>query len=131
MHINAQNYLKWIESEMFRNPRFGLNWVDLELLMREVIRAYKLPMDFELARVLEDEFVYKHLENSGRVLVYKRVHKETGKIAVQMLKNDYDWSNIHTELQYVDMLNRCVLYKFKNSAYVKQLIKNYKLKLQN
>ena len=131
MNINAERYLKWLEEEGFRDRKLGITWIDLEFLIKDVLQAYKVPMDYGLAKMLEDEFVEVHLDGFYDTLVYKREHKETGKIAVQMIKNDYEWNRIETELQYMDMLNRCVLYKFKNSRYVKELMKKYKLKLQN
>lgn len=129
MEEKKRAYVEWVECLGFRESYFALTWLDIESFVRLVISQYHLEVSYALLMYLESEFIGVYVERVHGELVYTEECKEIGLLALKLLKTSEDWIALESKGHFMELFNRCILYKFKNDKNVKKYIHDYKTRL--
>lgn len=127
-------YVNFMKNKLFRNKSaYAITLWDLEFIMRDIINyhnlAYHTNTNSRLYRLIEDTFIGKYLDHVSVAPNYWLIKDECvkqGRLAFRLLPNDYNWSVYQNNAQCLELLVRCLVYDFNNSAEIRQILYNYK-----
>lgn len=127
IHPNAHSYRNWLFQYGFRADKFALTFVDIDIMVLQVLQAYRITdYPYSFKEKLENFFVDTYTESYKHGLYYKETTVTLGEKAFTYLKNAQDWNAYTDEYRFMDLFNRCILFDFKNNPQIKKAFKSLK-----